>query len=148
VKKRTAREGRAGTLGRGRPRARGLHADRAHHRHRADRHPRDDGDPEHAGHADAREGSGLKADLHTFRDVIDQFFRGQGAYPEDIGSSSTRVLRAVPEDPFTKSPSTWVPVFATDVGQEDRFQGGKAGKRGIYDVKSGAEGTVGREALQ
>ena len=84
----------------------------------------------------------LKADLHTFRDVIDQFFADRGHYPEDIRELVDKgYLRAVPEDPLTKSPSTWVPVYATDVGQEDPTQGGKAGKRGIYDVKSGAEGT-------
>jgi general secretion pathway protein G len=82
----------------------------------------------------------LKADLHTFRDVIDQFFADRGHYPEDLQELVEKgYLRALPEDPFTKAVSSWVPIYASDVGQEDDLSG-KGGKRGIYDVKSGASG--------
>jgi len=81
----------------------------------------------------------LKADLHTFRDVIDQFFADRGYYPEELQDLVDKgYLRAIPKDPFTGSDQTWVLVFSSDVGQEDDI-GGK-GKRGIYDVKSGASG--------
>jgi general secretion pathway protein G len=80
----------------------------------------------------------LKADLHTFRDVIDQYFADRGRYPEDLNDLVEKgYLRALPEDPFTKSVSTWIPVYASDTKRaedEDR------GRRGIYDVKSGAQG--------
>jgi len=80
----------------------------------------------------------LKADLHTFRDVIDQFFADRGHYPEDLTDLVNKgYLRAMPEDPFTKSASSWVPVYASDVGQEDDLSG-KGNKRGIYDIHSGS----------
>jgi general secretion pathway protein G len=81
----------------------------------------------------------LKADLHTFRDVIDQFFADRGHYPEDLQDLVAKgYLRALPPDPFTKSSSTWVPVFATN-DQVDQDPKGNA-KPGIYDVKSGSSG--------
>jgi len=87
----------------------------------------------------------LKADLHTFRDVIDQYFADRGHYPEDLQDLVDKgYLRAIPIDPFTRSAATWVTVQATDVGQEDDVSG--KGKQGIYDVKSGSSqtGTDGR----
>ena len=81
----------------------------------------------------------LKADLHTFRDVIDQYFADRGHYPEDLQDLVQQgYLRAIPKDPITNAVSTWQVVYATDVGQEDDLSG--RGKRGIYDVKSGAQG--------
>lgn len=81
----------------------------------------------------------LKADLHTFRDVIDQYFADRGRYPEDLGDLVEKgYLRDLPKDPFTNSVSTWIPVYASDTkhsgDESDR------GRRGIYDVKSGAQG--------
>lgn len=83
----------------------------------------------------------LKSDLHTFRNVIDQFFADRGHYPEDLQELVDKgYLRAIPKDPFTNSKETWEVIYATDVGQEDDISG--TGKRGIYDVKSGAEGVA------
>jgi len=82
----------------------------------------------------------LKADLHTFRDVIDQYFADRGHYPEDLQDLVDHgYLRAIPQDPLTKSVGTWELIYSSDVGQEDDISG--RGKRGIYDVKSGASGT-------
>jgi len=81
----------------------------------------------------------LKADLHAFRDVIDQYFADRGHYPEDLDDLVAKgYLRAVPADPITKAVSTWIPVYAdTD---RDQSAGAVSSKRGIYDVKSGAPG--------
>jgi general secretion pathway protein G len=88
----------------------------------------------------------LKADLHTFRDVIDQFFADRGHYPEELQDLVDKgYLRAIPKDPITESTSSWVLVYSSDVGQQDDDVSGR-GKHGIYDVKSGApgEGTDGK----
>jgi general secretion pathway protein G len=81
----------------------------------------------------------LKQDLHTFRDVIDQFFADRGHYPEDLRDLVEKgYLRKLPKDPFTNAVSSWVPVYADEVGEDQDLTG--EGIRGIYDVKSGAEG--------
>ncbi len=81
----------------------------------------------------------LKQDLYTFRDVIDQFFADRGHYPEDLRDLVDKgYLRALPKDPFTNAVSTWIPVYADEVGEDEDLTG--EGIRGIYDVKSGAEG--------
>lgn len=81
----------------------------------------------------------LKADLHTFRDVIDQFFADRGHYPEELQDLVEKgYLRALPVDPFTGSSTTWIAVYSDQAGQEDDISG--RGRRGIYDVKSGASG--------
>lgn len=81
----------------------------------------------------------LKTDLHTFRDVIDQYFADRGHYPEELHDLVDKgYLRALPKDPFTNAVSTWIPVYADEAGQEEDLTG--EGRQGIYDVKSGASG--------
>src|SRR5882672_9107438 len=72
----------------------------------------------------------LKADLHAFRDVIDQYFADRGHYPEDLDDLVAKgYLRALPADPLTKAVSTWIPVYAdTD---KDPSTGANPAKRGI-----------------
>ncbi len=72
----------------------------------------------------------LKKDLYVFRDVIDQFRADQGRYPDSLSDLvDAEYLRALPVDPFTRSSDTWVPVpYEGDEG-------------GIFDVKSGSDGT-------
>ncbi len=83
----------------------------------------------------------LKTDLHTFRDVIDQFFADRGYYPEDLEELVSKgYLRSIPKDPITNSASSWVLISADEAGQEDTDLTGQ-GRTGIYDVRSGAEGT-------
>jgi general secretion pathway protein G len=58
----------------------------------------------------ARENS-LRQSLFVVRDVIDQFYADRGKYPDSLEDLvAERYIRAVPEDPFTKSSGTWVVV--------------------------------------
>lgn len=76
----------------------------------------------------ARENS-LRQSLFVMRDVIDQFYADRGKYPDSIEDLvGNRYIRTVPEDPFTKSSSTWIVV-----SPEDDAQGA------VYDVHSGSD---------
>jgi general secretion pathway protein G len=78
----------------------------------------------------------LKTDLFRMRDAIDQYYADKGKYPSSLDSLvSDGYMRKVPEDPITKSTDTWVTVPAEP---DPNNPGGAAG---IYDVKSGAQGT-------
>ena len=73
----------------------------------------------------AREAS-LRNSLFVFRDSIDQFYADKGRYPEDLGElAEARYIRAVPEDPFTRSRATWITIPPPDGS-------------GVYDVHSGS----------
>jgi general secretion pathway protein G len=75
----------------------------------------------------ARENS-LRQSLFVMRDVIDQFCADHGKYPDSLEELvSERYIRAIPEDPFTKSSSTWVVV-----SPEGDVQGS------VFDVHSGS----------
>ncbi|PKN67199.1 MAG: hypothetical protein CVU57_03460 [Deltaproteobacteria bacterium HGW-Deltaproteobacteria-15] len=75
----------------------------------------------------ARENS-LRQSLFVMRDVIDQFYADRGKYPDALDDLVTdRYVRAIPEDPFTKSSSTWV-IMAP----EGDVQGS------VFDVHSGS----------
>jgi len=81
----------------------------------------------------------LQTDLHTFRDILDQYFADRGHYPEDLEDLVQKgYLRAIPKDPITNSAETWQPVYSDEAGKEDDLTGQDI--RGIYDVKSGAGG--------
>ena len=78
----------------------------------------------------------LQHDLYTMRTLINQYFADKGKYPADISSLvDDHYLQAVPNDPFTDSPDTWVTEPAeqddSDISQEP----------GIANVRSGATGT-------
>ena len=77
----------------------------------------------------------LKSDLHTIRETIDQYFADKGQYPDSLETLVEEgYLRKVPEDPFTKSSSTWVVEYAEQ--GEDSLSGeeGMTGP-GIFDVR-------------
>jgi general secretion pathway protein G len=79
----------------------------------------------------------LKSDLFLMRDAIDQYYADKGRYPESLQTLvSESYLRAVPKDPFTNSSDTWQTVNA------EPEPGMTSTTTGIYDVKSGAEGTA------
>ncbi len=83
----------------------------------------------------AREGV-LKTDLFNMRDAIDQYYAEKGKYPSALDSLvSDGYMRKVPEDPITKSSDGWVTVPA------EPDPNNPSGEPGIYDVKSGAQGT-------
>lgn len=74
----------------------------------------------------AREAA-LKQDLFTMRDVLDQHRADKGTYPESLEELVSKgYLRAVPVDPFTRSPSTWQEIIEPTEG-------------GVFDVYSGSE---------
>ena len=78
----------------------------------------------------------LQHDLYTMRTLINQYFADKGKYPADISSLvDDHYLQAIPKDPFTDSPDTWVTEPAeqdeSDITQEP----------GIANVRSGASGT-------
>lgn len=73
----------------------------------------------------AREAS-LKQTLFTVRDVLDQYRADHGKYPPalmDIVSEG--YLRQLPQDPFTRSPTTWQEIPSETEG-------------GVFDVHSGS----------
>jgi general secretion pathway protein G len=79
----------------------------------------------------ARE-SVLRENLVLMRDAIDKYNSDNGHYPATLEElAAKRYMRSVPDDPLTSSNSTWV-VVAPPVTSE---------LTGVYDVKSGAEGT-------
>lgn len=75
----------------------------------------------------AREAS-LQRSLFVMRDVIDQYYADHGKYPDSLESLvDEKYIRAIPEDPFTKSRRSWI-VIAPE-GEEG----------GVYDVHSGSD---------
>lgn len=77
----------------------------------------------------AREAA-LRKDLYIFRDVVDQHYADNGAYPPSLQELITKgYVRTIPVDPFTKASDTWVEVMVEGDGKET----------GVYDVKSGSD---------
>jgi len=78
----------------------------------------------------------LKQDLFQFRDAIDQYYADKNQWPSALDALvSEGYLRKLPEDPFTKSTSTWQTVPA------EPDPNNPSAEVGVYDVKSGSEGT-------
>ena len=75
----------------------------------------------------AREAS-LRQSLFVLRDVIDQYYADHGKYPDSLENIvEEHYIRAVPEDPFTKSSATWI-IVPPDGGEGS-----------VYDVHSGSD---------
>lgn len=84
----------------------------------------------------AKEGT-LKEDLFRMRDAIDQYYADKTQYPASLDALvSDGYLRRIPKDPFTDSDSSWQTVPA------EPDPNNPTAEPGIYDVKSGAEGTA------
>ena len=67
----------------------------------------------------------LQSNLATMREAIDKFYGDRGRYPDSLEELVTqRYLRAIPNDPYTESP-TWIVVAPRD-----------ADKGGVIDVRS------------
>jgi len=76
----------------------------------------------------------LKEDLFRMRDAIDQYYADRGEYPIALGALvSDGYLRSIPDDPFTNSPDTWLPVLSN-------IEDASPVSQGIFDVKSGSDG--------
>ena len=79
----------------------------------------------------------LKTDLFRMRDAIDQYYADKGKYPASLDALVTDgYMRAVPEDPITKSKDTWQTVPA------EPDPNNPSAEPGIYGVKSGAPGAA------
>ena len=78
----------------------------------------------------------LMEDLFRMRDALDQYFADQGEYPNSLDVLVVDgYLRAIPNDPFTNSPDTWQTI-QTELDSANRLS------QGIFDVKSGSQGTA------
>lgn len=94
---------------------------------------------------DAREAA-LKADLHAIREAIDHYHGDRGTYPETLAELvERRYLRAIPVDPISGSAETWKllppPELPVEKIPSTQAPGAIADTAGIYDVRSGADGT-------
>jgi general secretion pathway protein G len=79
----------------------------------------------------------LKDDLFHMRDAIDQYYADKGQYPGTLDALvSDGYMRKVPEDPFTKSSTTWQTIPA------EPDPNNPTAEAGIYDIKSGSDGTA------
>ena len=69
----------------------------------------------------------LMRDLFTVRDLLDQHRADKGKYPASLKDLvASGYLRAVPTDPFTRSPSSWQEIYEATEG-------------GVFDVHSGSD---------
>lgn len=79
----------------------------------------------------------LRSDLFFMRDAIDQYYADKGKYPESLQTLvSENYIRAIPKDPISNSTDTWQTIAA------EPQPGSTTTDPGIYDVKSGADGTA------
>lgn len=79
----------------------------------------------------------LRTNLFRMRDAIDQYFADKGQYPASIQALvSEGYLRSVPMDPITRSTDTWSTIPAEPDPSRPSTD------TGIYDVKSGSDGTA------
>jgi general secretion pathway protein G len=79
----------------------------------------------------------LRTDLFRMRDAIDQYYADKNKYPSSLDTLvSDGYMRKIPEDPFTHSASSWQTVPA------EADPANPTAEPGIYDVKSGAQGTA------
>jgi general secretion pathway protein G len=79
----------------------------------------------------------LRTDLFRMRDAIDQYYADKNKYPASLDALvSDGYMRRIPEDPFTHSADTWQTVPA------EADPANPTAEPGIYDVKSGAQGTA------
>lgn len=77
----------------------------------------------------------LKEDLFRLRDAIDQYYADKNTYPPALDSLvSEKYLRAIPQDPFTNSATTW----QVTMSEIDPLN--PSASPGVFDVKSGSQG--------
>ena len=84
----------------------------------------------------AREAT-LKEDLFRMRDAIDQYYADKGQWPSTLDALvSDGYMRKVPEDPFTKSNTSWQTV------PSEPDPNNPIAEAGVYDIKSGSDATA------
>lgn len=83
----------------------------------------------------------LRTNLHTLRDVIDQYYGDKGRYPASLDALvENGYLRKIPNDPITKSAETWVVEFEEldpDRPPAETEQGEDG--PGVIDIHSGSD---------
>ena len=78
----------------------------------------------------------LMEDLFRMRDAIDQYLADRDEYPNSLDVLVVDgYLRAIPNDPFTNSSDTWQAI-------EIELDSTNQLSQGIFDVKSGSQGTA------
>jgi general secretion pathway protein G len=76
----------------------------------------------------------LREDLFRMRDAIDQYYADKNKYPSTLEALvSDGYLRAIPEDPFTRSNATWQEIPA------EADANNLSAEPGVYNVKSGSD---------
>ena len=82
----------------------------------------------------------LKTNLHTLRDVIDQYYGDKGKYPTSMQQLvEAGYLRKVPNDPMTKRNDTWTFEYEqTDPDNPQPESDTGDASPGITDVHSGS----------
>ena len=79
----------------------------------------------------------LKEDLFRMRDAVDQYYADKGQYPATIDELvSDGYLRKIPDDPFTKSSSSWQAIPA------EPDPNNPSTTPGVFDIKSGSDATA------
>jgi general secretion pathway protein G len=78
----------------------------------------------------------LNEDLFRMREAIDRYQADKGQYPSTLEALvSDGYLRKIPEDPFTKSASSWQAIPA------EPDPNNPTAEPGVSDVKSGSDAT-------
>ena len=78
----------------------------------------------------------LKEDLFRMRDAIDQYYADKGQYPSGLDALVTDgYMRKLPVDPFTTNAESWQTV------PSEPDPNNPTAEPGVYDVKSGSDGT-------
>ena len=78
----------------------------------------------------------LREDLFRMRDAIDQYYADKNHYPSSLESLvEEKYIRLVPIDPITRTADSWQTTMA------EPEPGNPSAEPGIYNVKSGAEGS-------
>lgn len=76
----------------------------------------------------------LAEDLYQMRRALDAFYADNGKYPESLEDLvSSKYLRAVPTDPFTRSKDSW------DCQPPEPAGNGQLAEGGCFDVRSGSD---------
>ena len=79
----------------------------------------------------------LRTDLFRMRDAIDQYYADKTKYPASLEALVTDgYMRRIPEDPISRSADSWQTVPA------EPDPSNPSAEPGIYNVKSGAQGTA------
>lgn len=86
--------------------------------------------PRYVHQTDRAKEAALRENLSVLRRALDEYYGDVGKYPEKLSELSERhYLRALPFDPVTNRPDTWMPVLGT--GEDEK---------NVVDVRSGARG--------